>query len=1097
MENLAHVMVACLQRVEGAARGVEQKRRDAWRKVCQDMMSALRGVETHICRYGDREAQLILREGDARVRKFTESIMRTYGPASAAQVGGARYGAEYGAEYCPEYGHEHEHGHDRSPKHGSGHCPGHGHEHDPERNYECGPEHGYEYATERIPEYSRERGGRNGLNTGPTNGSGNDREYSARCAPYDDHEYGGRYDPDLDRDDGARYGPDFDSAYGAARGDVNNTEYGAASGAAAWGWPSRAHTRHWRHSRPPRPPRSRSPHHAGTGSHAVNCTGNDTGDSTGDSTGNNAGNITASDAGDNTGIGDINGTGTDDGNGTGIGNNTGDATGNNVTGNNVTGNNVTGNDAGNNTVIGNNTGTGVDIVNGTGSDTGSGNISGDALCATDSTTHGAAPHLAASLVRSYSRGGASVRGIGGGAGCAAQRSMGVDTDGRRGSSGSTRERVCRDGDTNQRPVQCVARSAHWYDQRIAERSERLSKDEYARRYVDRRRHHGTQREPHRAQHTAEAVDSSSLSDVEIEAVDMVIDLDILGHEGRGATASVLSDREPHADDTTCTHGRAKRCSGAAAQQADSPAAKKKRCGHPDTHDEQSASPPRDTMRADRAGDGSDRDEYGTFHQRRGDSARLSGCEQEGSGPVEPVWRVGEHGETGTGVRMYHFHQPQEFPLHEFPPPGIIDRSAVHTSTPATHVRVHALVHDPVDAPAHGQDRAALRATVQDQADGDAEVPGQDHTHVHDTVHNPADGQVHRQGNDPANGQVHVVAAHGPDHVVTAVTTGGGEVDCAAAENARQGSVYAAARIRWNRYFALLIRYKKQTGHCNPPHRFNSPEYPHLGKWTVQQRRTRTRDLRRMGPGNTSRAGLAAAQVNKLDALGFVWSKAAVEHVQPKDLAQVPSSTQVPHQAPDAALASVAKPATANTAKPAPANTAKPAPANTTKPAPANTAKPSPANTAVPAPANTAKPAPVNAAVPAPHDTAKPQRKVVRALTDAEEEKLWTACLAAYMVYIQRFGTHVVHVSYSTSEFPGLGAWVHKQKVAWWNEIARLNGEIPHSAARLCMRRRELLSAAGATALPEACRRELLSAAGATALPVQPRAEISALPSRTV
>ena len=85
----------------------------------------------------------------------------------------------------------------------------------------------------------------------------------------------------------------------------------------------------------------------------------------------------------------------------------------------------------------------------------------------------------------------------------------------------------------------------------------------------------------------------------------------------------------------------------------------------------------------------------------------------------------------------------------------------------------------------------------------------------------------------------------------------------------------------------------------------------------------------------------------------------------------------------------------------------------------------------------------------------------------EEEKRWTAHFAKYTAYIQLFGTHVVHRSFSTPEFPDLGAWVHLQKVAWWNEIARLNGEVPFTSTRLCMRRRELLSAAGA-AFVHAC-----------------------------
>lgn len=92
----------------------------------------------------------------------------------------------------------------------------------------------------------------------------------------------------------------------------------------------------------------------------------------------------------------------------------------------------------------------------------------------------------------------------------------------------------------------------------------------------------------------------------------------------------------------------------------------------------------------------------------------------------------------------------------------------------------------------------------------------------------------------------------------------------------------------------------------------------------------------------------------------------------------------------------------------------------------------------------------------------------RTVVDAvEEEKRWTAHFAKYTAYIQLFGTHVVHRSFSTPEFPDLGAWVHLQKVAWWNEIARLNGEVPFTSTRLCMRRRELLSAAGA-AFVHAC-----------------------------
>lgn len=73
---------------------------------------------------------------------------------------------------------------------------------------------------------------------------------------------------------------------------------------------------------------------------------------------------------------------------------------------------------------------------------------------------------------------------------------------------------------------------------------------------------------------------------------------------------------------------------------------------------------------------------------------------------------------------------------------------------------------------------------------------------------------------------------------------------------RLGFVWNTRDVAWQDFFAELVAYEAETGHCNVPKR--SPDYPKLANWVANQR------------AKWRRGTLPENRLIQLEAIGFEW-----------------------------------------------------------------------------------------------------------------------------------------------------------------------------------------------------------------------------------
>lgn len=78
MEQYGQAVEHCLRRLETAARDVEHKKYNAWKRVTEKVYAALREQEQRLVDYGDSEEQRILLEGERRVARIRQGIIGMY-----------------------------------------------------------------------------------------------------------------------------------------------------------------------------------------------------------------------------------------------------------------------------------------------------------------------------------------------------------------------------------------------------------------------------------------------------------------------------------------------------------------------------------------------------------------------------------------------------------------------------------------------------------------------------------------------------------------------------------------------------------------------------------------------------------------------------------------------------------------------------------------------------------------------------------------------------------------------------------------------------------------------------------------------------------
>ena len=93
-----------------------------------------------------------------------------------------------------------------------------------------------------------------------------------------------------------------------------------------------------------------------------------------------------------------------------------------------------------------------------------------------------------------------------------------------------------------------------------------------------------------------------------------------------------------------------------------------------------------------------------------------------------------------------------------------------------------------------------------------------------------------------------------------------KTDC---KNSRRSQVGSA----WERKFQVLQKFIAARGHARVPQNLNSKEYPGLGVWVNNKRAAyRNEKLRAQGQQPKSTARISAAQIARLESVGFEWSR---------------------------------------------------------------------------------------------------------------------------------------------------------------------------------------------------------------------------------
>ena len=84
-------------------------------------------------------------------------------------------------------------------------------------------------------------------------------------------------------------------------------------------------------------------------------------------------------------------------------------------------------------------------------------------------------------------------------------------------------------------------------------------------------------------------------------------------------------------------------------------------------------------------------------------------------------------------------------------------------------------------------------------------------------------------------------------------------------------------LSFDKKFQLLIKYVAAHGHARVPQSLNSKEYPGLGVWVNNKRAAyRNEKLRAQGKKPKSTARISAAQIARLESVGFEWSRSISE-----------------------------------------------------------------------------------------------------------------------------------------------------------------------------------------------------------------------------